>query len=91
MGAFSRNLEPTGLSGSESEIQSQRQLDLPIRAESDLVRDCGGQGAKIRAHGGCREGLAGLQAGAGSAGDSLRQPQVAGIGEIRVIEDVVQL
>ena len=74
------------------EVQPQRELNLPIGADADLVGHRGGQDAEIAARGRRREGDAGLQSrGAGPGRQARGQPQIAGVGEVRVIEDVVEL
>src|SRR5882724_12054999 len=74
-----------------SEVEAERQLNLPIRADADLVRDRRSQHTEVRAGRGCGERLAGLHARTGAVRDALSQPEIAGIGKVRAIEDVVEL
>ena len=73
------------------EIQTQRQLDLSIGAQTDLVGYGLVENAEIRPRGCSRKSLAGLQAGPGRPRNSLRQAKISGVGEIGVIKDVVEL
>ena len=74
------------------EVQPQRQLDLPVGADADLVGHGRGQDSEIASRGGRRERDAGLQSAApGPVGIPAARRRLPGIGEVRVVEDVVEL
>src|SRR5689334_2335578 len=72
-------------------VEPQRQLDLTVRTDTDLVGHGRVQCTEVRAGRRGRERLTGLDARAGTVRDTLRQAQIARVGEVRAVEDVVEL
>ena len=82
------------------EVQPQRELNLTVGSDSDLIRNCRCRDSEVTAGIGSGERLPWLDRGTyrhcavserSTIWYPLRQPHVCGIGEIRLVQNVIDL